>query len=76
MTSVRPMGTRHVVINHKSYLLMPTTVDVREPESDPVPQEASYARVTTLETGTFNVPQHSGQNHPTLGFGIKTDLGL
>jgi hypothetical protein len=57
MTSVRPMGTRHVEINHKSYLLMPTTVDVREPGSDPAPQEARYARVTTLETGTFNVPQ-------------------
>ena len=53
MTSVRPMGTRHVGINHKSYLLMPTTVDVREPGSDPVPQEARYARVTTLETGTL-----------------------
>ena len=64
MTSVRPMGTRHVGINHKSYFPMPTTVDVRESGSDPVPQEARYARVTTLETGTFNVPRDPYQNHP------------
>ncbi len=68
MTSVRPMGTRHAGINHKSYLPMPTTVDVREPGSDPVPQEASYARVTTLETGTFNVPRDPYRNLPTISF--------
>ena len=51
MTSVRPMGTRHAGINHKSYLPMPTTVDVREPGSDPVPQEARYARVSRRRIG-------------------------